>query len=50
LANVEEEFLGSRELSADDREALERSAEDVRSGRLASDEKVQKVFDRYRRA
>ncbi|MGO9008318.1 MAG: hypothetical protein ACLQB4_21575 [Beijerinckiaceae bacterium] len=50
LANVEEEFMGSFELSSDDREALERSAEDVRSGRFASDEKVRKVFDRYRRA
>jgi hypothetical protein len=49
LQTIEEEFMGSRELSPDDLAALERSAEDVRCGRFATDEKVQKVFDRYRR-
>jgi hypothetical protein len=33
-----------------DREALERSAEDVRHGRFVADEKVKEVFARYRRA
>jgi hypothetical protein len=37
------------ELSAEDREALERSAEDVRRGRLVTDKEVKRVFDRYRR-
>jgi hypothetical protein len=36
------------DLSPDDREALERSAEDVRRGRFATDEEVKLVFDRYR--
>jgi hypothetical protein len=49
LQTIEAEFVGSYELSVDDREALERSAGDVRRGRFAADEKVQKVFDRYRR-
>jgi hypothetical protein len=35
------------ELSSDDREALERSAEDVRRGRYATEEEVRRVFDRY---
>jgi hypothetical protein len=48
LETIEEEFLGSRELSADDREALERSADDVRHGRFATDKKVKEVFDRHR--
>ncbi|HEY6257634.1 MAG TPA: hypothetical protein VIY51_17775 [Xanthobacteraceae bacterium] len=41
--------MGPHELSAEDRDALARSAEDVRLGRLASEEQVRKVFDRYRR-
>jgi len=50
LQTIEEEFVGSFELSQDDREALERSAEDVRNGRFATDENVRKVFGRYRSA
>jgi len=49
LQTIEEEFMGSHELSSEDREALERSAEDVRHGRFATDEDVKRVFDRYRR-
>jgi hypothetical protein len=48
LQTIEEEFMGSHELSSEDREALERSAEDVRRGRFATDEEVKLVFDRYR--
>ena len=48
LQTIEEEFLGSHELSSEDREALERSAEDVRHGRFATDEDVKRVFERYR--
>jgi hypothetical protein len=36
------------DLSPDDREALERSAEDVRRGRYATDDEVKLMFDRYR--
>ena len=49
LVTIEEEFMGSHELSSDDREALLRSAEDVRQGRFASDDQVKAIFDRYRR-
>jgi hypothetical protein len=48
LQTIEEEFMGSHELSSEDREALERSAEDVRNGWFATDEDVKRVFDRYR--
>ncbi len=49
LQTIEEEFMGSHELSSEDIEALERSAADVRHGRFATDEDVKRVFDRYRR-
>jgi hypothetical protein len=50
LRAIEDEWVGSSELSSDDREALERSADDVRHARFAEDEKVRVVFGRYRRA
>ena len=37
-------------IDAADREGLERSADDVRNGRFATDENVRQVFDRYRSA
>jgi hypothetical protein len=40
LEKIEEEFMGSHELSSEDREALRRSADDVQHGRFATDEKV----------
>ena len=49
LQTIEKEFMGSHELSAEDHEALERSAEDVRHGRFATEEDVNRFFDRYRR-
>jgi hypothetical protein len=45
---IEEEFLGLRELSSDDVAALERSADDVRHGRFATEDQVREVFDRHR--
>jgi len=48
LTTIEEEFVEPHKLSPEDRQALERSAEDVRQGRFASEEQVRKVFDRYR--
>jgi len=36
------------DLSPEDREALERSAEDVHRRRFATDEEVKQLFDRYR--
>jgi hypothetical protein len=49
LQMIAEEFMDSHELSAKDHEALERSAEDVRHGRFAKEEEVNRIFDRYRR-
>jgi hypothetical protein len=49
LQTIEGEFMGSHELSSEDIEALERSADDVRHGRFATDEDVKRVFDRCRR-
>jgi hypothetical protein len=50
LRAIEDEWADSFDLSSDDREALERSADDVREGRLADDEEVREMFGRYRRA
>jgi hypothetical protein len=50
LATIEEQVAALRTLSPDDRDALARSAEDIRLGRYATEEQVKAVFDRYRRA
>lgn len=50
LLAIEGEYLGGNDLSPEDREALERSAEDVRLGRFADDEEVQAALDRYHQA
>ena len=50
LEVIEEELMAPHTLTKEDCEALERSAEDVRQGRLVSDEAVQELFGRYRRA
>jgi hypothetical protein len=50
LEAIEEEFVGGLELTREDPEPLERSAEDVREGRFASEEQVREVLDRYRRS
>jgi hypothetical protein len=49
LAMIEEQFPSLQILSSEDRDALSRSAEDVRQGRYATDDQVKAVFDRYRR-
>jgi hypothetical protein len=48
LLALEEEKVGLAPLSADDLEALARSAEDAREGRFASEEEVREVFSRPR--
>ena len=50
LATIEEQIRTLQRLSSDDRDALARSAEDVRQGRFATDDQVKAIFDRYRRA
>jgi hypothetical protein len=49
LAIMKEQFTALQTLSLDDRDALSRSAEDVREGRYATDDQVKAIFDRYRR-
>lgn len=48
LLALEEEKTGFVPLSPEDREALARSAEDVREGRLVSDEEMRNLLRRYR--
>jgi hypothetical protein len=50
LQAIEEDFVVPYTLAEEDRAALERSADDVRQSRFATDEAVQKVFGRFRRA
>ncbi len=47
LATIEEQFAALQKLSPEDRDALARSAEDVRLGRYATDEQVKAAFGRY---
>jgi hypothetical protein len=49
LEAIEVELSGAAGISADDREALERSADDVRHGRFADEGEVREVFGRFRR-
>ena len=49
LEAIEAELAGEAGLSPDDRRALERSADDMRHGRFASDSDVRDVFGRFRR-
>ncbi|HTV31159.1 MAG TPA: hypothetical protein VMF32_25725 [Xanthobacteraceae bacterium] len=50
LLDMRAEQLGIYHLDDDEREALARSAEDVRQGRFASDAEVEETFARYRGA
>jgi hypothetical protein len=50
LLELRAERLGIYHLDDDEREALARSAEDVRLGRFASDAEVEQTFARYRGA
>jgi hypothetical protein len=48
LLEMEAELSQPPILTDEDREALARSAEDVRLGRFASEEEVREVFSRHR--
>jgi hypothetical protein len=50
LLDMRAQQSGIYHIDDDEREALARSAEDVRHGRFASDAEVEATFDRYRRA
>jgi hypothetical protein len=48
LLALEQEYAQPYELSEDDCEAIDRSLEDMRQGRFATDEQVAAVFNRNR--
>jgi hypothetical protein len=47
LIEMRVQVTGIYQLDDDEREALARSAEDVRLGRFASDEEINQMFSRY---
>jgi predicted transcriptional regulator len=49
LLAIEQELTEPYELTDEDRAAIDRSLDDLHHGRLASDEQVAAVFNRYRR-
>jgi hypothetical protein len=49
LLAIEAEFAEPYELTEEDRRAIDKGLEDVRQGRIASDEQVSRLFARYRR-
>ncbi len=48
VADIESKHLGVYRLSDEERDAMRRGLADKREGRLASDEEVAAVFNRYR--
>jgi len=50
LLSIERGHVGEYELTAEDRAALARSAEDVEAGRFVPDAQVADFFERNRRA
>jgi predicted transcriptional regulator len=48
LQAIEAEFSEPYELTDDDRKAIDHGLEDVRQGRIASDDEVNRLFARYR--
>jgi hypothetical protein len=50
LLSIEQGFVDGYTLSPEDKEALARSAEDVRHGRFVSDSRLADFFERFRRA
>ena len=48
LMAIEQEFADPYKLTKEDRAAIDRSLDDLRQGRLATDDQVAAVFNRYR--
>ncbi|MGO8917623.1 MAG: hypothetical protein ACLQJR_17095 [Stellaceae bacterium] len=48
--DIEMRYVGGYTLTEEDRAALERSSDDARHGRFASDEEVAELFGRFRHA
>jgi len=50
LAEIETRYTGVYHVNDEERAALNKSAQDVQSGRLATDQEVDAVFGRFHRA
>ena len=50
MVQIEAKYGGVYHIDDDERAALERSAEDIRKGRFATDDAVEAVFSRFRNA
>jgi hypothetical protein len=48
IADIEQKHLGPYRLSDDERQAVRRGLSEMREGKLASDDAVAAVFNRYR--
>jgi predicted transcriptional regulator len=48
IARIEEKHLGLYRLSEEERAAVRRGLQEMREGRIATDEEVAAVFNRYR--
>jgi predicted transcriptional regulator len=48
IVEIETKHLGVYKVSLEERAAIERSLEEMRQGKFASDEEVAAVFNRYR--
>jgi len=48
IASIEEKHLGVYRLSEEERAAVRRGLQEMREGKLATDEEVAAVFNRYR--
>ena len=48
MAAIEKKHLGVYRLSDEERAAVRRGLQEMREGKIASDEEVAAVFDRYR--
>jgi hypothetical protein len=48
IADIETRHFGVYQLNDEERTAVRRGMQEMREGKLASDEQVARVFDRYR--
>jgi predicted transcriptional regulator len=48
VATIESKHLGSYRLTSEERDAVRRGLAEIRAGKLASDDAVAAVFNRYR--
>jgi predicted transcriptional regulator len=48
IAEIESRYVGIYRLSDEERAAVRRGLQEMREGKLATDEQVAAVFDRYR--